>query len=148
MGLTRENLGPAARAHYDSVKAAQGQVVIADPHISQRTTKGIRASNTKALEFLLLCQRAGLPTPILECVFHPPRKWRFDVAFVREKLAVEIQGGIFISGRHTRGVSFIKDMEKANSAAILGWRIIYRSPKDFLSNETVEIVRRAMRIRR
>jgi hypothetical protein len=35
--------------------------------------------------------------------FHPVRRWRFDAAFPARKVAVELDGGIFAAGRHTRG---------------------------------------------
>jgi hypothetical protein len=143
MGFSREQLGPEARAHYDRQKAAN-QPTAPSP-IADRVKKGIKSSQRDAVEFLTICERAGLPRPELEFVFHPTRKWRFDLAFVRAKIAVEIQGGVFIRGRHNAPVSFIKEQEKMNSAAVIGWRIIYRTPSNFLSFETADLVRRAMR---
>jgi len=53
--------------------------------------------------------------------FHPVRKWRFDFAWPKLKIAVEIDGGTWASGRHTRGGGYEKDCEKLNAAALLGW---------------------------
>jgi very-short-patch-repair endonuclease len=61
---------------------------------------------------------------VKEHVFHPVRKWRFDVAFPDAKLAVEIDGGAWSKGRHVRGKGFIEDQRKTNAAAILGWRVL------------------------
>ena len=55
--------------------------------------------------------------------FHPTRRWRFDFADPETKVAVEIDGGAFIGGRHTRGVGFVKDQEKLNTATSMGWRV-------------------------
>lgn len=66
---------------------------------------------------------AGLPVPVRELKFHPARRWRFDFAFVDEKIAVEVEGGVFSGGRHTRGSGFVKDCEKYNEATRLGWRV-------------------------
>jgi hypothetical protein len=71
----------------------------------------------------------GLPVPEREYKFHHTRKWRFDFAFVEKKLAVEIEGGIYISGRHTRCTGFMKDLEKYNAAALLGWRLLRYTPQ-------------------
>jgi hypothetical protein len=66
----------------------------------------------------------GLPVPEPEATFHPSRKWRFDFFFPSHKLAVEIEGGAWIQGRHNRAAGFIKDMEKYNAAAEMGIRIL------------------------
>ena len=55
--------------------------------------------------------------------FHPTRRWRFDYADPETKVAVEIDGGAFIGGRHTRGIGFVKDQEKLNTATSMGWRV-------------------------
>jgi len=59
-----------------------------------------------------------------EYKFHPTRKWRFDFAWPLEKFAVEIEGGVWSGGRHTRGKGFIEDCIKYNEAVMLGWRVI------------------------
>ena len=76
-----------------------------------------------------LCRQSGLPEPHYEYVFAPPRKWRFDVAFPSALLAIEVQGGIWTHGRHTRGAALLKEHEKLNRAAELGWRIVYLTPQ-------------------
>ena len=53
----------------------------------------------------------------VEYRFHPTRKWRFDAAFPSEKVAVEIEGGVWKYGRHNRASGFLNDMEKYNEAA-------------------------------
>lgn len=64
-----------------------------------------------------------------EVRFHPIRRWRFDFANVRLKVAIEVEGGVFVRGRHVTGLGFTKDMEKYNSAVILGWRILRYTPQ-------------------
>lgn len=58
-----------------------------------------------------------------EFQFHPSRKWRFDFADPARKIAVEIDGGVFVRGRHSRGAGYRSDCEKLNAAAALGWRV-------------------------
>jgi len=65
---------------------------------------------------------------IAEHRFHPTRRWRFDFALPEYKIAIEIEGGIFSHGRHTRGVGYIKDLEKYNEAVMLDWRILRYTP--------------------
>jgi hypothetical protein len=45
-------------------------------------------------------------------------------------ILIEIDGGIWAGGRHTRGAGFVGDMEKLNAAAILGYRVLRYQPKD------------------
>jgi len=66
----------------------------------------------------------GLPEPAAEYRFHPTRRWRFDYAYPDAKVAVELEGGTWVNGRHTRGGGFEKDAEKYNAAVLLGWRVL------------------------
>lgn len=63
--------------------------------------------------------------------FHKVRKWRFDFAAPAQHLAIEVEGGAFVRGRHTRGVGFLADMEKYNTAQIMGWSIFRCTPDKF-----------------
>lgn len=68
---------------------------------------------------------------IQEHRFHPVRKWRLDWANVEKKIGIEINGGVWIGGRHTSGSGFVKDMEKLNAAQKLGWKVLQYTPKQF-----------------
>lgn len=74
-----------------------------------------------------------IPTPETEYKFHPTRNWRFDYAWPNQdlKIAVEIEGGIWVRGAHTRGKHFLSDCEKYNVATSLGWEV-YRFTPDQL----------------
>lgn len=52
------------------------------------------------------------------------KDWRIDMAWVDKKLAVEVEGGIFTNGRHTRGTGFDEDAHKYNVLVLLGWRVL------------------------
>ena len=62
--------------------------------------------------------------------FHPERRWRFDFAFVEQKVAVEVEGGVFMGkfGGHTSGVGYTKNCEKYNEAALAGWTVFRVTP--------------------
>ena len=62
--------------------------------------------------------------PVREFCFHPTRKWRFDFAWPAARVAVEMEGGIWIGGGHTRGLIYAGNCEKYNAAAVLGWRLL------------------------
>jgi len=55
--------------------------------------------------------------------FHLTRKWRFDYAHPVLKIALEVEGGVWSGGRHTRGKGFLGDVEKYNAAAAAGWAV-------------------------
>ena len=72
---------------------------------------------------------AGLTGWQTEFRFHPVRRWRFDFAHPEKRVAVEIEGGVFIRGRHNRPSGFIADCEKYNEAVKLGWRVLRVVPR-------------------
>lgn len=87
--------------------------------------------------FALQIKAAGLPAPEREWRFHPSRKWRFDFAFPEQRVAVEIDGGLFIQGGHTRGAQALKDMEKRNDALVMGWAVLRVGPQHVKSGEAL-----------
>ena len=65
----------------------------------------------------------GLPTPVTEHRF-TARLWRFDLAYPDIKLGIEIEGGLYTGGRHTRGKGYEGDLEKYNTATLEGWHLL------------------------
>ena len=92
--------------------------------------------------FAAQCKAHGLPEPVEEYVFAPPRKWRFDYLF--DDVALEIEGGVWIRGRHNRSVGFLGDLEKYNAAAILGYIVLRVTPEMVKSGEAFALVKRAL----
>ena len=91
---------------------------------------------TSSAELLLAVQleQAGIPFE-REFRFHPDRKWRADFRIdwsLIDKhwspVLIEIDGGAFVGGRHSRGTGVEKDAEKQSAAAILGYRVIRCTP--------------------
>jgi len=61
--------------------------------------------------------------------FAPPRRFRFDFALPKQKIAIEVEGGSFMKfGRHGWGKGFQSDCEKYNLAVILGWKVLRYVP--------------------
>lgn len=83
-----------------------------------------------------------------ECVrehrFYKPRKWRFDYALPYYKIAVEVEGGVWTGGRHIRPQGFLGDIEKYNTAALLGWRVFRTTPDKLLSAQTLKLLKSAI----
>jgi len=57
---------------------------------------------------------------------------------------LEIEGGIWTGGRHNRSAGFLRDMEKYNTAASMGWRVLRVEPKNLLTKSTADLVKRTM----
>ena len=95
--------------------------------------------------FALHC-RAEKLTYERESLFYVGRMWRFDFTFPAIKLAVEIEGGIWNAGAHTRGKHFESDCEKYNAAAKMGWRVLRYSTEMVMAgtaiNDVLEILGR------
>lgn len=72
--------------------------------------------------------------------FHPGRKWRFDYiltnpsgAFVvGQGVAIEIEGGTWTNGRHSRGKGYQADLDKYNAATAMGYKVFRFSTQDIL----------------
>lgn len=67
---------------------------------------------------------AGFPSPDREHRFDPARRWRFDFAWPSIRVAVEVEGGTWVRGRHTSGSGYAADLDKYNSAALAGWLVV------------------------
>ena len=79
-------------------------------------------------KLLAVAHKLGLPVPEREYRFDAERRWRFDFAWPALKIAVEIEGGVWIRGRHVRPVGYLGDLEKYNRAVVLGWRVLRYAP--------------------
>lgn len=77
----------------------------------------------------------GLPEAMREYRFAPPRRWRFDFAFVSERIAIECEGGTRNNGRHSRHEGYRADCLKYNEAIRQGWKV-YRFTGDMVRDGT------------
>jgi len=82
-----------------------------------------------------------------EVTFDPPRRWRFDFLIgppTSSGIAVEVEGGTWQAGRHTRGAGFEKDCEKYNRAVLLGWRVLRFTPAMIDDGRALKTIEEAM----
>lgn len=94
-----------------------------------------------------LIKDATLPAPIREFRLCDDRKWRGDFVWVLpddKKVLVEVEGGVWSNGRHSRGIGFISDCEKYNEAALRGF-VVLRVTKEHIENgKAIEWITRAL----
>ena len=80
---------------------------------------------------------SGLPLPQREVVFAKPRRWRAD-------FICEVEGGIFVRGRHTRGVGYQSDCEKGNRAQELGYKYLRVTGPHINSGYAIKLLTKAL----
>ena len=94
--------------------------------------------------FTVICKTDLKEVCEKEFKFHPVRKWRFDYAFPEHKIALEVEGGVWTGGRHTSSVGFLNDMEKYNTATLMGWRFFRTTPDDLYRKKTLDLIKNAI----
>ncbi len=68
------------------------------------------------------------------------RDWRFDFSWPELRLAVEVEGGGWSGGRHTRGAGFSADLEKYHQAMAHGWTVYRCDGRLVKTGEAVQLV--------
>lgn len=99
-----------------------------------------------ALEMALLTrlERFGVPLGEGQYRFVPGRLYRFDRAWPAQMVAVEIQGGLWVNGAHSRGSGVERDCVKLSIAAALGWRVLPVSKAMIEDGQAVELIAQAL----
>lgn len=94
--------------------------------------------------FALQAKAAKLPEFEREFRFDPTRRWRLDFAWHGPRVALEVEGGTWTNGRHTRGAGFEADCEKLSAAAIYGWCVIRATTGQVKRGEALAWVKEAI----
>lgn len=78
-----------------------------------------------------------------EVRFHPVRLWRWDYTLPEHRIAIEIDGGIWLGkrGGHSGGFGLQRDMDKRNHGTMLGWRVLVFSTKDVLTGRAKDFLK-------
>lgn len=96
-------------------------------------------------QFAAMLKLSGLPEPVREFRFMPPRRYRFDFAWPEQRIAAEVDGGIWIRGRHNTGSGIESDDRKINFAALRGWRVFRFTSGMLKSWEAIHVITEALR---
>lgn len=116
------------RAHFARIRRGQGEGERMSSQSSQRQPRRTRPHQRGDINDLIAqLAYAQVATPEREVRFAwsaMRRAWRFDLCWPDARLAVEVDGGIWTDGRHSRGSGYEPDCEKLNAAVLLSWRVL------------------------
>lgn len=88
---------------------------------------------------------AKLPEPVREFPGIPGRKFKFDGAWPLRRLAFEVDGAVWVNGRHSRGSGIQTDCEKFSLAAVHGWRVMRFTTDMVRSGKALQLVEMALK---
>ena len=108
----------------------------------KRPKKAAKAPQTDF--FTALCKSDLGVECVKEFRFCPERRWRFDYCIPAHKIALEVEGGVWTNGRHTRAQGFLGDVDKYNRGTLMGWRIFRTTPSALYSADTLNMLREAI----
>jgi hypothetical protein len=111
---------------------------------SRQTAKKNQITAQRRDVFTVICRTDLGVECVKEFRFHPKRMWRFDYAIPEHKIALEVEGGVYTGGRHVRPQGFLGDIEKYNTATLMGWRVFRTTPSELLRTKTVELLKTAI----
>ena len=95
-----------------------------------RGLEKLGARPVSAAEDMLAFQLDALRVPYKrEWRIHPKRRFRADFWLPGHKIVLEVEGGGFVNGRHSRGVGIESDAEKSFYIATMPARLIRLTPK-------------------
>jgi len=80
--------------------------------------------NPLAAKFERLWRDWNGPELAKEYRFHTARRWRFDYYHEPTRTAIELEGGLYSAGRHTRAAGYLGDIDKYNAAAMQGITVL------------------------
>lgn len=107
-------IGGAGGWHYVDVPVKDGVATLPDGRTTESTANIVRV-------------------PVLD-----------NIPILERDLLIEIDGGGYVAGRHSRGGGMEADAEKQSAAAILGYRVIRLTPKQVEDGRGLEWIRQAL----
>ena len=105
---------------------------------------------------LSLIKLEKLPLPVEECCLVEGRKWRCDFVWLLDQplmtgclavkgFVVEVDGGVYSNGRHTRGSGFTSDCEKQNEVSLRGFFFLRVTAAHIRSGWAIQWIKEMMK---
>lgn len=122
---------------------AQAKVLLGRLYVSP-TTKAAKTPQSKKVSVgesrlisHFLVHKVAYET---EFKFCPHRRWRSDFRILGTSILVEVEGGTWSGGRHTRGKGYEQDCEKYSWASANGWVVLRFTTQQVKSGVAINTV--------
>lgn len=139
----KKNGFPWPRESMESLPDLEERTFDSVKQIGEKCRKllAIKTAQTSPLEEIFIDLWTKCDGPLLkrEVFIVPGKRWRVDFAHCKSKTAIEIEGGVYMMGRHQRPAGFSEDCKKYLAITLLGWRVI-RLTGSQLSEETIRSI--------
>jgi very-short-patch-repair endonuclease len=87
----------------------------------------------------------GLDGYVREYQAIPGRKFRFDFAWEKERLLVEINGGTYTRGGHSTGLGIKRDYIKQNLCQLAGYKLLTFDSDMVKSGQALDFTEKMLR---
>jgi very-short-patch-repair endonuclease len=111
------------------------------PSRPRKVFRGAKPPSRLEKRFESLWSAAEGPVLEREYRFHPVRRWRADFAHLPSRTLIEVEGGIYVLGRHNRPAGFAADLEKYLEASLDGWRVVRLGPNELTADHIARLIR-------
>jgi hypothetical protein len=96
-------------------------------------------------DLMALIHEAGLPQPQYGARILSNKRQHVDLAWLPQRIAVEVQGGIWQKSGHTTGNGLMRDYKKVNELQLMGWRVFLFSAEMIYNGEAINTIAEALR---
>jgi len=96
-------------------------------------------------DLLFQVRAVGLPEPVREYRAIEGRRFRWDFAYIEQRLLIEVSGGVYVPNTaHTSGKGISRDCEKANLATLQGYRQLTFTAAMIKDGTAIQMIQEAL----
>ena len=115
------------------------------PKKTQRKKAKTEKTESAGEQLMALHLRAENIAFVTEFKFCDSRRWRSDFHLTSTKVLIEVEGGTWTGGRHTRGKGYQDDCEKYSWAAANGWIVLRNTTGQIKNGMALENIKTALK---
>lgn len=129
--MKRDQMSAAEYRKLIGAKSQKGTTSMSAEEWRNKMKKQANKKPTKQVDEIRIMLQLARIHFVEEHKFHPTRRWRFDFAIPERMIAIEYEGIFSEKSGHTTHKGYIKDTEKYNEAAKLGWTVLRYTAKTY-----------------